>query len=598
MQLFIDGKSAALKKSDQFEYVSENSLFTNSEAYSMEIHLPLKDCIENQRIFGLSESIHSNTAKTYSCVIAEQGILLQGTFVILSKTNSEVVGQFLEGLSAENFYSDLKSVYLQDLDLGYWQWRGPGSEGHNPPEKQEYISGRTYASIDVYDKDGEKVLVTAGNDRYYNNRVQLYLSEVLRRVILASGYSFNISELTSIPWFNHVVVLNVHKLCLDMENRPYYYNLALPHWTVDEFLQEVGYVFGGYFEKEILHKRIVFRSLKSLYKERPTFEIYPLNDFEVEYNPDEVKNYRGNICIKYPEGLESNGVNDAQFVIDNFSANNKVTDSSLSDIIDAVRRMDIHSSGTLFDDSRVHRITDYNDFLIAVSREEMLDEYEAVSKVYHQLAVLNQFKSLKTEGNEHEMKVIPCGWQRVRGSEIPKQGTLHSGEFYVNNYPIVKVPSINYVDPVDAITMEPLTFLEAGEIKEEDKYPDKIWLCIQDNAKGSSTKGDVHTCHYLTTERMYKDPEDGDKYFTNTWDIKRYSDSLSIQDPIIQDYRTLLRLDTTKKYKIKFLCYKLPDVKDIFVINNKNFICSKYTSRMSHNGISELHEGEFYQVID
>ena len=52
MEITINGQMACLKKNTSFEYISENSMFTGSDSYTLTITFPLKDCPQNIRIFG------------------------------------------------------------------------------------------------------------------------------------------------------------------------------------------------------------------------------------------------------------------------------------------------------------------------------------------------------------------------------------------------------------------------------------------------------------------------------------------------------------------------------------------------------------------
>ena len=52
MEIVINGQLAVLKKNTSFEYISENSMFTGSDSYTLTITFPLKDCTQNIRIFG------------------------------------------------------------------------------------------------------------------------------------------------------------------------------------------------------------------------------------------------------------------------------------------------------------------------------------------------------------------------------------------------------------------------------------------------------------------------------------------------------------------------------------------------------------------
>ena len=112
-------KLAALKQGTSFEYVSENRLFSGSDGYTLTITFPLKDCPQNQAIFG-----HINRADVaaqkviFDCEIRDKGFYKFGCITITEINESEVKTQFLDGRSEQNFDKTLDKIYINELDLG------------------------------------------------------------------------------------------------------------------------------------------------------------------------------------------------------------------------------------------------------------------------------------------------------------------------------------------------------------------------------------------------------------------------------------------------------------------------------------------------
>jgi hypothetical protein len=70
-------------------------------------------------------------------------------------------------------------------------------------------------------------------------------------------------------------------------------------------------------------------------------------------------------------------------------------------------------------------------------------------------------------------------------------------------------------------------------------------------------------------------------------------------DPSIQSVAALPSVDETKLYRFKFLVDgTLPAPTNIFLINGKKFACLRLTARFTVNGMSQLVEGEFYEITD
>jgi hypothetical protein len=50
-------------------------------------------------------------------------------------------------------------------------------------------------------------------------------------------------------------------------------------------------------------------------------------------------------------------------------------------------------------------------------------------------------------------------------------------------------------------------------------------------------------------------------------------------------------------YRYKFLSSSLPSAKSIFRIKSRLFVCAKLTTHFTTKGMSELIEGEFYEIV-
>ena len=103
MEIIINGWQAYMKKNTSFEYISENSLFTGSDSYTLSITFPLKDCPQNIRIFG---HIHRKDVEknkvVFDCEIRDKEFYKAGTITITQINEVEVKTQFLEGRSEQD----------------------------------------------------------------------------------------------------------------------------------------------------------------------------------------------------------------------------------------------------------------------------------------------------------------------------------------------------------------------------------------------------------------------------------------------------------------------------------------------------------------
>lgn len=119
MQIIIDGKVAALKEGSSFDYIAENRLFSGSDAYTLSITFPLRDCPRNIGIFGHAYRSDASVPKfVFDCEIRDRGFSKFGTLTIVEISEVEIKAQFLEGRSEQNFAGDFDQVYVNELSIG------------------------------------------------------------------------------------------------------------------------------------------------------------------------------------------------------------------------------------------------------------------------------------------------------------------------------------------------------------------------------------------------------------------------------------------------------------------------------------------------
>ena len=60
---------------------------------------------------------------------------------------------------------------------------------------------------------------------------------------------------------------------------------------------------------------------------------------------------------------------------------------------------------------------------------------------------------------------------------------------------------------------------------------------------------------------------------------------------------TYTEVDQKKKYSFSFLAEQIPNVRSLFYIEGKKYLCSKLTATFTEDGMSHLLKGEFYKVV-
>ncbi len=246
-ELFLDKERVHLSDNISIKIVTENPYFTKSGSYTLNISLSLKSS-ENKRVFSfINRPDVSKKKKTFEAVlIADSRVVINGTATITEVTEEKVSIQILGGNAEMNFHSTASKLYIDELDLGVHV----DSPGEFLMTEQECIRRFTplYGDGDaifspivnsadkvIYNHlspvimlDGRKRFIVFEN--YARFCIQPYLCAIIRRVIVALGYTLSYNEIED-SVFKNLFVCNATVSMKFAE--------ALPHWTVNEFLTEL-----------------------------------------------------------------------------------------------------------------------------------------------------------------------------------------------------------------------------------------------------------------------------------------------------------------------------------------------------------------------
>ena len=589
MKIIVDGKQAVLKEGSSFEYHSENPLFTEAEDYSMDIEFPMKDCPQNILIFGALhvKGVDISTV-TFPCEIITASFDKTGILTITEVGREVVKGQFLEGMSQENFKpsADLQT-YLTDLNFSAYD----GTD--ETQESVDEVEGEGWEDIDIWDS-GEDVKVSAidsvpgwGSLRHRH----IYLYRLVELVSELVGYRFDVSALEAVGMYRSILLVNVVDGIVDRGGYYGYYDLerALPHWTVRKFLDEVGLFFGCLPVVDDSLKTVVFKPYAELLSQSSSFvNISPLDDFGVEMQDGEEK-YRGNIGLKLPDDCNKDNVNMCPWFVNlpsyHFSRYN-ITSSDLA------LKLAMADPSTFGYDYQIFDITDKGvTAIVTWKKEEYVGGSSLPAAIYCLMEVLNQYGDYR-EGTE--LGIVPCPMEikMVHDDSVPYKKA--------KKYAVVEMvhDSLNDFLNNDRVPVKPsLEILKDGE-PDTVKYYEKLWCVLNDG----NTEGDgfnINTRKYefrAGTVVPGNGGADAETFAYSRW-LKEYTHTLSPVDSDIQANALLPRVDESKLYRYKFLSKTLPDPKAIYVIKGKRYACLRLTAHFTVDGMSDLIEGEFYEIV-
>lgn len=187
-------------------------------------------------------------------------------------------------------------------------------------------------------------------------------------------------------------------------------------------------------------------------------------------------------------------------------------------------------------------------------------------------------------------------------------------------------------DSEDAEQVE-IEFVPARIDETEAKYGKVLFLSFSSYDEDDSAEGEneeaypfrqTHTVSTLAAGEKDKKAEYYDRIYMGWFDGSNYDNwnklpypnvenivinedwsnfafahfSLRINDGRVRRHKIIHPIEPKKKTTFKFLSDTIPDVRSVFLIRGKRYICEKLTATFTENGMSQLIKGVFYPFKD
>lgn len=607
MKILVNGKEAVLKTGSSFEYVSENPLFTEAEDYTLEIEFPMKDCPENILIFGALhvKGVNISTV-TFPCRITTESFNKSGILTITEVNDVSVKAQFLEGMSTQQFDGDNLRVYIDEIDYSAID----GTDG--VAEHVADAMGSGWVDLPVWDSDKEDVYSDQNNNATYRH---IYLYHLVDFIAQSVGITVNYNNLPS--WFSRLVVCNTTNYIKYVNGYGRYglkgfmqLNKTLPHWTVKEFFKEIAKLYGFILSIDSQSNRVLFTPAKYyIYGEE---ELKVVDEFKVEQQ-EASGEYLKAIKVKLPDECNPDNINICPWMLEEnilamTEVRGKLEDQQYSTTYAATHNDDI--SAVLKTTALYQLYDQYNLFagyIAFTDIQERSDLGGSDKEHFIQMELLNQYWS-DPEGEE--LKVIPCTLQtmRIKHKYYGKWCKIDTDGEYTETNSAISIPYKMPVIQIKGLSIDQLysggysaeDLRKAKEGELDEKY-DKLFVVLH--------SGSYDENGYNLNTRKWE-PVYGTEYAQQTinatgGDVPTYHTGFMVYGATItpysnevgQNFFQLPQVDETKLYRYKFLASSLPSATAIYVIKGKRYACLRLTAHFTTKGMSELIEGEFYEIV-
>ena len=599
LQIFINGSPAVLKSGTSFEYISENRMFSDSEDYTLAITLPLAGCVRNQLIFGNIDRKDFRAEKIrFNCEIRCRAFSKTGTATITEISDLDVKLQFLAGRSEENFDDTWDDIYVNELSIPITyspfasQWTP--AQAWNPAT----LDGEAVALPWVNNDSGilhncadyaNGAYAWSKDTKYLS--WQPYLIFITKKICSALGYTFDFSAWENLNEYKYLLVCN----CL-----PYAWDIldfarALPHWTVDEYFDKLGLFLRGEFTVDHARKKISFAFTEDILDGAGQVLIdQVVDEFSMQVKDkgkscdySEAKNLAYASCdlnmYKYYE-CDSLIKNWRGKYVEYDTLYELMSENLWLRTYTGGNRRDNNYSALLYaKDVAIHYI------IRAIDRRPNPDGNSRAKYQYRCiLQPLNTFGPRivdeSKDADTTEIEFMPVAIDFTED----KYG-----------YAIVLAPS-GYNESGDA------DLEDVPENDQETFY--KPWI----QNKFEAERSEDSTTEYY--DRIYlgwwngsidpgghlPHPWVNNVQVNDNWtEWRTMPFTLRLTDTRNKSLGEVLqKVDTKTKYVFKFLSDKLPDVRSVFFVRGKRYVCEKITATFTENGMSQLLKGEFWPLLD
>ena len=620
---YINGKPAVPTLQSSIKLTRENPFVKSKDSYTYDITFPMS-IPENRLVFGpLNRLDTTKSRRKYDdCILmADNVTVIRGVGTVTSVTQTEVKLQILSGGSSLRYRSDFERVYIDRITYpsvpAKYQTNCTSHGGVIPGvinvdsevRNKGYIGDRSLAVfMPVWDASNDRManellmLYTFGADwpqeqtvvyGLINRAVQPNFMMVVRRVLEHMGYTVAENAYDTAPW-NELVICSARQTAIIAK--------ALPHWTVQRFLDEFRYLFNAVlvFDETVKEVRILRADQAA---ERGTVTYETGEEFTSNYDED---------------GLEYLSLSNIRYKLSGYS------DIQLEVPDDVIQNFDIRefdSSGAMvqaFDGmTEQQKLT-----TLMVDPGGYCYGHEAVDAQGKktgsiELKRFGQFTKIIRDSqsdNDIELSICPVGFEEktfnIYASQLVGSSFIRRSTDAIEVHTVLPVVDNSEVLPEDGAVVEDTDerpyvtiedVVEAGisakaEEDEDETIMELMW------AVGANQ----HPIHGTDNVLPLRIPGCGvDWRMGPVFCQKSLALSHASGYPYIgQFHGNALKVncggsvDGNDELCIPFLCDGIPDPTLVYNFNGKRYLCSKIEVVVTGDGIDRMKTGYFYEMLE
>lgn len=653
MILLIDNRPAVIKDGSSFEYHSDNRLFMDRDDYSLSIELPL-GCPENDAIFGNINRKDVDINNIYfAAEIICDNFRKRGAVVITAITDDVVKVQFLEKRSYQNFYPDFDNRYIDELELGsmpYWKPNNyaEASGGMSGRPRPGYATGDEttveYKSPAQAWGDGDIIALpwvnnTSGNIQnradYVNGAYkwhvaqdddddtelvsglscQIRLYKLVELICDALGYDFEADDWRNSDYY-HLYSFNTAPFAWGLGT----WQSTLPHWSLNEFFENIEKLLLCEFDIDHEAQCISFSwSNENVAAAGVVALTEILDEFTATVTRDDESKYKGVRNIGYADAGHEMWNFYSCYWFFHKGARYAYSYDTLQELITALRNIS-SSTGHRGSPSAqsLYYAADVDTYFVlyGIKREKTGGTSPIYGDLYetaYRLLPLNIFGDrINDEENweeKEEIGIVPV-WidDTLTAEENSYKGETVFMDMGTTDNTSTSGESYTYGRRPNATTVPYSTLLQSSLIE---------------NIKAGDNDGD-NGISYLQVGFWFGNYQQFAPYLPHpfidkfdlkvTWQVTNqhvvhtwtridsgHNVSLRLNNDSYGQGQLLaaaIEIEPHRKYEFSFLSNTMPDVRSVFIIRGKKYLCAQIKTDINQNGMSQLKKGTFYRISE
>lgn len=643
IQCVINGSVAFPDTSAKVKITYENQYIKDSGSYTYEIQFPM--AIAANRIFFRFAGrldVGKRLPEYEDCKLyVDNRLLISGKGVVASITDTIVKLQIIGGASRIKYNSKFALHFIDEVDFPDFSvkteavkcrllgknWMLGGFYDIDLSTSNMVGQEGVYTLCPIYDETNDTfsngilvgIWADMGRDypdaKMYNLAIQPNLFYVLRRLLEFEGYTLTRNDFNKEPW-NRLYIANVR--------RTMKMNLALPHWTVYTFIDELRKLFNASFLFDDAKKTCQLVAMGEL----DTAEIAEydcLDEFTSERNEDGIKY----IATSNVEFSMADSAAHGYLEILPYKALKEFA------VVDCQNREECITKGkAMTEKQRRTTIFRYPQGYIVFIVDYETEDSENMTEMAKEVGMFSPI--IRNENSEESvgLKIVPVAMTTMKRWKEGDNEYLLDMDWQGNITVLVPSAQSSKEESMDSLVKKNRWYYFAG-ISEGDTSgsdDEDIYLTVQDALEDASvldTKVEdddsrielffqsPYTYNYKNkqpelvmgaqsasgaTNVAYRYP----LAFTDYRMFPQYTTEFETATLTLQNlphleslgkYASKISVDQYHQVTIKFISNDIPDPSCIFSFRGKRYICEKIEMEASNTGVDRLKTGYFYEII-